>query len=72
MQGERFLVGREPALPLAGCNQKTCGCRYRQHDDRRASEDRRDNWGQFGGLLPNHGNDNRRAGDDRRKTTNEN
>jgi len=66
LQGERFLSGEEPSLPLAGCAQATCDCRYREHDDRRASENRRDNWGRFGGFLPNYGNNERRAGRDRR------
>jgi hypothetical protein len=66
MQGERFLSGEEPALPLADCAQTTCDCRYRQHDDRRADENRRDNWGKFGGFEPHYGHDERRTRQDRR------
>ena len=66
LQGERFLSGEKPTLPLAGCDQKTCDCRFREHDDRRADEDRRDNWGRFGGFSPEYGKDERRAARNRR------
>ena len=66
LQGERFLSGEKPTLPLAACDQATCDCRFREHDDRRAEEDRRDNWGRFGGFSPEYGKDERRAASNRR------
>jgi hypothetical protein len=32
---KRFLSREAPELPLAGCDQELCGCRYGHHDDRR-------------------------------------
>lgn len=72
MQGERFLVGKEPFLPLAGCNQANCSCRYSEHDDRRTGEERRDNWGRFGGIEPHTGNDKRASDTDRRGNSSSN
>jgi hypothetical protein len=36
LEGERFLSGQAPALPLAGCDAASCDCEYRYHADRRA------------------------------------
>lgn len=72
IQGERFLVGKEPFLPLTGCNQSNCTCRYTEHDDRRTGEERRDNWGRFGGIEPHAGNDKRESDTDRRGDTSAN
>jgi hypothetical protein len=66
LQGERFLAGQKPALPLADCDQAACDCRFREHDDRRADDDRRDNWGRFGGFSPQYGKSERRTGPNRR------
>ncbi|MFT3907354.1 MAG: hypothetical protein QM718_13725 [Steroidobacteraceae bacterium] len=32
----RFLSSEAPPLPLPGCNQARCDCRYVHHEDRRA------------------------------------
>ena len=32
---KRFLSREAPPLPLKGCNQEYCTCRYDHHDDRR-------------------------------------
>jgi hypothetical protein len=32
---KRFLSREAPALPLKGCDQEHCACRYDHHDDRR-------------------------------------
>ncbi len=38
----RYLQGRVPALPLAGCDSDSCRCRYRHYLDRRDEDgDRR-------------------------------
>lgn len=41
LDGQRFLSSDAPLLPLEGCSQSTCHCRYVHHDDRRAARDRR-------------------------------
>jgi hypothetical protein len=43
LEGRRFLSSSAPMLPLRGCTQATCHCRYVHHSDRRASHDRRVN-----------------------------
>jgi hypothetical protein len=35
-QGQRFLSREAPPLPLKGCTQPDCTCRYAHHEDRRA------------------------------------
>ena len=43
-QGRRFLSTSAPMLPLRGCTQVTCQCRYSHHQDRRSQLDRRVNF----------------------------
>lgn len=50
LTGRRFLSQEAPALPLPGCDQKTCQCAYSHFRDRRDGEDRRAGWGSFGGF----------------------
>ena len=39
LAGRRFLSSETPpTLPLKGCSQVACTCRYRHHDDRRAEQ----------------------------------
>lgn len=33
--GQRFLSSEAPTLPLKGCTQPECTCRYAHHEDRR-------------------------------------
>jgi hypothetical protein len=40
-EGQRFLSTEAPMLPLVGCTQTSCQCRYVHHDDRRLKRDRR-------------------------------
>lgn len=35
LQGRRFLAGEAPRLPLSGCDNGTCVCRYQHFEDRR-------------------------------------
>jgi hypothetical protein len=35
LRDRRFLSAEAPALPLEGCDEGRCTCRYRHHDDRR-------------------------------------
>ncbi len=49
-------------LPLRGCTQATCQCRYVHHKDRRSSSDRRNNF-----VNPHaHAMSERRTGSGRR------
>ena len=43
-QGRRFLSTSAPMLPLRGCTQETCQCRYSHHQDRRSQVERRVNF----------------------------
>ncbi len=69
-RGRRFLATDAPELPLPGCDVRKCGCRYRQHEDRRDEEDRRSGFGQMNEISQRLGvNEKRLAGNaDRRRT----
>ena len=41
LEGQRFLSGTAPRIPLPGCDASDCTCRFAHHADRRAGEDRR-------------------------------
>jgi len=43
-EGTRFLSSAAPMLPLRGCKQAACQCRYVHHKDRRSQRDRRVNF----------------------------
>lgn len=43
-EGKRFLSSTSPMLPLRGCTNTTCQCRYVHHSDRRIVRDRRVNF----------------------------
>jgi hypothetical protein len=62
LEGRRFLAAAAPMLPLEGCTQTTCQCRYQHYQDRRSNRDRR--------VLPHnphaHKMNERRAGTGRR------
>jgi hypothetical protein len=42
-EGRRYLSTAAPMLPLAGCTNASCQCRYQHHEDRRTNRDRRVN-----------------------------
>ncbi len=44
LEGRRFLSSSAPMLPVRGCTQVTCQCRYVHYNDRRNSRDRRVNF----------------------------
>jgi len=48
MQGRRFLSTAAPKLPLAGCQNLDCSCRFVHHQDRRTGKDRRSPFGPSG------------------------
>ncbi len=64
LQGQRFLASEAPELPLFSCDAEKCTCRYRHHQDRRGSEDRRFKLGQFNDINSKLGAEERREGDD--------
>ena len=41
LEGQRFLSGSAPRIPLPGCDASDCSCRFSHHADRRAGDDRR-------------------------------
>ena len=48
MEGRRFLSSAAPKLPLAGCPNLDCSCRFVHHKDRRAGKERRSPFGPSG------------------------
>ena len=42
LAGMRFLSTKVPKLPLPGCGEAACHCRYSHYSDRREGDDRRD------------------------------
>ena len=67
IENRRFLSAEAPPLPLAGCDVQQCSCHYRHHVDRRVEEDRRFQFGAFGGFGSIAPDDERRKKTDRRK-----
>ncbi len=43
-EGKRFLSAAAPMLPLKGCSNASCQCRYQHHEDRRTQRERRVNF----------------------------
>ncbi len=41
MEGQRFLSGEAPRLPLPECDVTECQCHFAHHEDRRVNKDRR-------------------------------
>ena len=64
LEGRRYLSASAPMLPVKGCTQATCQCRYVHHNDRRSARDRRVNF-----ANPHaHKMNDRRDGSGRRMT----
>jgi hypothetical protein len=63
----RILEGEAPALPVEGCTEKRCQCRFQHYTDRRNDDDRRNPFGNSTALQKLHENDEHRATDDRRE-----
>lgn len=65
----RFLTSEAPKIPLAQCSDPAlCHCKYRNIDDRRTRDDRRDIVGVLSKDMPvGDQRSNRRAGRDRRR-----
>jgi len=47
-----FLSKEAPQLPLEGCTEQNCHCKYVHMDDRRSGDDRRIELGELGAFLP--------------------
>lgn len=52
LAGQVFLSKESPQLPLDGCNETGCRCKYVHLDDRRSGGDRRVELGDLGAFLP--------------------
>ncbi len=65
IEGERFLAGAAPRIPLPECDAPVCNCLLVHHNDRRLSGNRRQRWtgsvGDSGGAMKEQ-----RDGGDRR------
>ncbi len=66
--GKRYLSAEAPILPLSECDQQSCRCRFKHHDDRR-HEQRRDPFSETGIHTLYSEQHNRRLGGDRRHNT---
>ncbi len=71
IEGDRFLPGAAPPLPLPECDVPVCNCLFVHHNDRRLASNRRKRWS---GSVGNTGgrNKDQRDGDDRRSNDPEN
>ena len=47
-----FLASSAPRLPLEGCDEQQCRCKYIHLEDRRSGGDRRIHLGDLGAFLP--------------------
>ncbi|TAA47240.1 hypothetical protein [Corallincola spongiicola] len=69
LQHQRYLSHEAPHIPLPGCDQPTCQCRYKHHSDRRnRHNDRRDIYGVKQALFDVLTTGERRKTRDRRAT----
>jgi hypothetical protein len=66
LETRRFLSSEAPLLPLAGCTEKTCQCRYVHYADRR-ERDRRHPYDPFLASAPAFAGRERRSGTPRRR-----
>ena len=70
LEGERFLIGTVPHIPLAECGSKSCTCKYVHHEDRRHPDDeRRAPAALTTDLYASTGNEERRGGRRGRRET---
>ena len=67
LETRRFLSSEAPLLPLAGCTETSCQCRYVHYADRR-EQDRRSTYVRSGTSAPAFMGRERRSGTDRRQS----
>jgi hypothetical protein len=65
IEGERFLAGATPRIPLPECDAPVCNCHFVHHDDRRLSDNRRQRWTGFVGDSDGTMKEQRDGGDRR-------
>ena len=70
IEGERFLAGATPRIPLPECDAPVCNCHFVQHNDRRLSGNRRQRWTGFGGDSDGTMKEQRDGGDRRNNDPN--
>lgn len=68
MEGQRFLSGSAPRIPLPDCDASDCSCRFAHHADRRAGDERRTPYPSTIGLHPAASGDEQRVENDRRSS----
>ena len=67
LETRRFLSSEAPLLPLAGCTETSCQCRYVHYADRR-EQDRRSTYVRSGTSAPAFMGRERRSGTDHRQS----
>ncbi len=70
IEGERFLAGATPRIPLPECDAPVCSCHFVHHNDRRLSGNRRQHWTGFGGDSGGTMKEQRDGGDRRNNDPN--
>jgi hypothetical protein len=70
IEGERFLAGATPRIPLPECDAPVCNCHFVHHNDRRLSDNRRQRWTGFVGDSDGTMKEQRDGGDRRNKDPN--
>lgn len=68
LEGQRFLSGSAPRIPLPDCDASDCSCRFAHHADRRGSDDRRTPYRSPIGLDAGAVGEEQRLEDDRRSS----
>ncbi|HLU05805.1 MAG TPA: hypothetical protein VKZ91_04555 [Woeseiaceae bacterium] len=66
LDGQRFLSGSAPRIPLPDCDASDCRCRFAHHADRREGDERRTPYPSSIGLNPGDVCGEQRAERDRR------
>ena len=59
--GQVFLASSAPRIPLDGCDETECRCKYVHLEDRRSGGDRRIELGELGAFLPANKEERRRS-----------
>jgi hypothetical protein len=67
IEGQRFLSGNAPRVPLPDCDASDCNCRFAHHVDRRTGDDRRTPYPSATGPEPGSIGKDQRAEVDRRR-----
>jgi len=60
MSSRIFLASESPRIPLPGCGEKDCRCKYLHMEDRRSGRDRRIELGDLTDYMPMNQEERRR------------